>query len=59
MLARLARRIDAAAHSVDYRHRAFTDSAPVLEKALAQKDEDTQSPDASLNDSQDQPEVPS
>ena len=28
-------------------------------KALAQKDEDTQSPDASLDDSQDRPEVPS
>lgn len=36
-LARLARRIDAAAGAVDGRYRAFTDSAPVLEKALAQK----------------------
>ena len=33
-LAKLARRIEAAAGG---RHRAFTDSAPVLEKALAQK----------------------
>jgi epoxyqueuosine reductase len=36
-LVRLARRIDAAAQSVDGRYRAFTDSAPVLEKALAAK----------------------
>jgi len=34
-LARLARQIDAAAR--DTGHRAFTDSAPVLEKALAEK----------------------
>jgi len=34
-LARLARQIDAAARAVG--HRAFTDSAPVLEKALAEK----------------------
>ncbi len=36
-LANLARRIDQAARDVDGRYRAFTDSAPVLEKALAQK----------------------
>jgi epoxyqueuosine reductase len=36
-LARLARRIDAATQRVDARFRAFTDSAPVLEKALAEK----------------------
>jgi epoxyqueuosine reductase len=36
-LVRLAARIDAAAHAVDARFRAFTDSAPVLEKALAEK----------------------
>ena len=34
-LAKLAQRIDAAVSG--YRYRAFTDSAPVLEKALAQK----------------------
>jgi len=34
-LARLARQIDAAARGTG--HRAFTDSAPVLEKALAEK----------------------
>ncbi len=36
-LARLARRIDAAAGNLDARYRAFTDSAPVLEKALGEK----------------------
>jgi epoxyqueuosine reductase len=36
-LARLARRIDDAAGKVDGCYRAFTDSAPVLEKALAEK----------------------
>ena len=36
-LARLARRIDQAARRVDARFRAFSDSAPVLEKALAEK----------------------
>jgi epoxyqueuosine reductase len=36
-LARLARLIDAAARDLDGRYRAFTDSAPVLEKALAEK----------------------
>lgn len=36
-LASLARRIDQAARRADARYRAFTDSAPVLEKALAQK----------------------
>ncbi|MEQ8858805.1 MAG: tRNA epoxyqueuosine(34) reductase QueG [Pseudomonadales bacterium] len=36
-LARLARRIDEQARSLDGRYRAFTDSAPVLEKALAEK----------------------
>jgi epoxyqueuosine reductase len=36
-LARLARRIDAAAQQSGGRYRAFTDSAPVLEKALAEK----------------------
>ncbi|MCZ6617434.1 MAG: tRNA epoxyqueuosine(34) reductase QueG, partial [Gammaproteobacteria bacterium] len=36
-LARLAKRIDAAAAGQDMRYRAFTDSAPVLEKALAEK----------------------
>ena len=36
-LARLAEKIDAAAQAVDARFRAFTDSAPVLEKALAEK----------------------
>ena len=36
-LARLARRIDRAARQVDARFRAFADSAPVLEKALAEK----------------------
>lgn len=36
-LARLARRIDDAARQAGGRYRAFTDSAPVLEKALAQK----------------------
>ena len=36
-LARLARRIDQAARQVDARFRAFADSAPVLEKALAEK----------------------
>jgi len=36
-LGQLARRIDAAAQRVDARFRAFTDSAPVLEKALAEK----------------------
>ena len=36
-LARLAEKIHAAAQGVDARFRAFTDSAPVLEKALAEK----------------------
>ena len=36
-LARLARRIDAATQGVDARFRAFTDSAPVLEKALGEQ----------------------
>jgi epoxyqueuosine reductase len=36
-LGHLARRIDAAAQDFDGRYRAFTDSAPVLEKALAEK----------------------
>ena len=36
-LARLARLIDDAAQGLDGRYRAFTDSAPVLEKPLAQK----------------------
>jgi epoxyqueuosine reductase len=36
-LATLARRIDAAASAWGARYRAFTDSAPVLEKALAEK----------------------
>ncbi|MBX3707225.1 MAG: tRNA epoxyqueuosine(34) reductase QueG [Pseudomonadales bacterium] len=36
-LTRLARRIDHAARALDGRFRAFTDSAPVLEKALAEK----------------------
>jgi epoxyqueuosine reductase len=36
-LAQLARRIDAAAISMEGHYRAFTDSAPVLEKALAEK----------------------
>lgn len=36
-LATLARRIDAAAERFEGRYRAFTDSAPVLEKALAEK----------------------
>jgi epoxyqueuosine reductase len=36
-LASLARRIDAAARNAGARYRAFTDSAPVLEKALAEK----------------------
>ena len=36
-LALLARRIDNAAVGVEGRYRAFTDSAPVLEKALAEK----------------------
>ncbi len=36
-LARLARRIDHAARTAGGRYRAFTDSAPVLEKALAEK----------------------
>ena len=36
-LARLAQRIDRAAGTVDGRYRAFTDSAPVLEKALGEK----------------------
>jgi epoxyqueuosine reductase len=34
-LARIARRLDEAARCTDHRYRAFTDSAPVLEKALA------------------------
>jgi epoxyqueuosine reductase len=36
-LATLARRIDSAAAGIQGRYRAFTDSAPVLEKALAEK----------------------
>ena len=36
-LARLAERINAAAQAVNARFRAFTDSAPVLEKALAEQ----------------------
>jgi epoxyqueuosine reductase len=36
-LAALARRIDQAARQAEGRYRAFTDSAPVLEKALAEK----------------------
>ena len=36
-LVKLAERIDAAAQGVDWRFRAFTDSAPVLEKALGEK----------------------
>ncbi|MCY4564863.1 MAG: tRNA epoxyqueuosine(34) reductase QueG [Gammaproteobacteria bacterium] len=36
-LAKLALRIDAAVQSVDARFRAFTDSAPVLEKALGEQ----------------------
>jgi epoxyqueuosine reductase len=36
-LARLAHRIHAAAQQAGGRYRAFTDSAPVLEKALAEK----------------------
>jgi epoxyqueuosine reductase len=36
-LARLARRIETAAGAPAGRYRAFTDSAPVLEKALAEK----------------------
>ena len=36
-LARLGRQIDEAAQGIDHRFRAFTDSAPVLEKALAAK----------------------
>ena len=36
-LAKLAQRIDAAVQSVDARFRAFTDSAPVLEKALGEQ----------------------
>ena len=36
-LARLAQRIDDAASDVGANYRAFTDSAPVLEKALAEK----------------------
>lgn len=36
-LVKLARKIDAAAVDLDTRYRAFTDSAPVLEKALAEK----------------------
>ena len=36
-LARLAGRIDKAAQRVDARFRAFTDSAPVLEKALGEQ----------------------
>lgn len=36
-LARLAERIDAAVQAVNARFRAFTDSAPVLEKALAEQ----------------------
>jgi epoxyqueuosine reductase len=36
-LARLGRRISEAAADIDHNFRAFTDSAPVLEKALAEK----------------------
>ncbi len=36
-LAKLANRIDAAVQGVDARFRAFTDSAPVLEKALGEQ----------------------
>lgn len=36
-LAKLAKRIDEAARRVDARFRAFTDSAPVLEKALGER----------------------
>ncbi len=36
-LARLAQRIDQAVRHLDGRYRAFTDSAPVLEKPLAQE----------------------
>ncbi len=36
-LARLGRRISEAAAGIDHNFRAFTDSAPVLEKALAEK----------------------
>ncbi len=36
-LARLAKLLDAAAARIDHRFRSFTDSAPVLEKALASK----------------------
>ena len=36
-LAKLAKRIDTAAVGFDTRYRAFTDSAPVLEKGLAEK----------------------
>ena len=36
-LARLGRRISEAAAAIDHDFRAFTDSAPVLEKALAEK----------------------
>lgn len=36
-LARLGRRISEAAAELDHHFRAFTDSAPVLEKALAEK----------------------
>ncbi|MFU8814130.1 MAG: tRNA epoxyqueuosine(34) reductase QueG [Pseudomonadales bacterium] len=36
-LARLAQRIQQAANTADGRYRAFTDSAPVLEKALGEK----------------------
>ena len=36
-LAKLAKRIDAAVQGVDARFRAFTDSAPVLEKALGEQ----------------------
>jgi epoxyqueuosine reductase len=36
-LAKLARRIDDAASDLNGHYRAFTDSAPVLEKALAEK----------------------
>ncbi len=36
-LVKLARKIDVAAADLDMRYRAFTDSAPVLEKALAEK----------------------
>jgi epoxyqueuosine reductase len=36
-LARLGTRISEAAAGIDHRYRAYTDSAPVLEKALAEK----------------------